>query len=205
MKKLNAIQREVLIGILLGDANLQTFNGGTTYRLRILQKNKNYVEHLYNIFKDFVTTPPKEISTKKGETRWYFNTKTFSCFRFYGCQFYDRKGKKKIPKLIHRWLTPRALAYWFMDDGSAKWKNKSIAVRFSTDCFSKKELKILCKAFMKSYDISPTLQKHRPSQYLIYIPTKYSLKFRDLVSPYIIDDMLYKCPTLWFLNNNNKL
>jgi hypothetical protein len=68
MKRLTNTQREVLIGILLGDANLQTFNNGITYRLRILQKNQEYSKHLYNIFQNFVTTPPKPITTKKGET-----------------------------------------------------------------------------------------------------------------------------------------
>ena len=29
-------QKEILVGILLGDANLQTENGGKTYRLRVL-------------------------------------------------------------------------------------------------------------------------------------------------------------------------
>jgi hypothetical protein len=55
-------QKEILVGILLGDNNLQTDNGGKTYRLCVLQseQHKEYVFHLYNIFKKFVNTPPKE-------------------------------------------------------------------------------------------------------------------------------------------------
>ncbi len=54
-----------MIGILLGNASLQTFNNGITYRLRVLQKNQEYCKHLYNIFQNFVTTPPKSITTKR--------------------------------------------------------------------------------------------------------------------------------------------
>jgi hypothetical protein len=34
-------QKEILVGILLGDANLQTENGGKTYRLRVLQSEQH--------------------------------------------------------------------------------------------------------------------------------------------------------------------
>ena len=61
-------------------------------------------------------------------------------FTFKLCSFGCYVGKKKIPKLIHRWLNPISIAYWFMDDGSLKWKNKSKAVRICTDNFNKKEV-----------------------------------------------------------------
>jgi len=32
-------------------------------------------------------------------------------------------------------MSDLSLAYWFMDDGSSKWKNKVLALRFYTDCF----------------------------------------------------------------------
>ncbi len=88
-------QREILVGILLGDANLQTDNGGKTYRLRVLQskQDKEYLFHLYEVFKKFVKTPPKESiyfdkRTKRHYKRWSFATTQQSCFRLYGQQFY---------------------------------------------------------------------------------------------------------------------
>ena len=50
--KLNAVQKNVLVGILLGDATLETQNKGRTYRLKIEHSlaQKTYVEHLYEIF-----------------------------------------------------------------------------------------------------------------------------------------------------------
>ena len=52
-------QKEILVAILLGDGNLETDNGGKTYRLGVLQseQHKEYLFHLYEIFKKFL---PKE-------------------------------------------------------------------------------------------------------------------------------------------------
>ncbi len=201
MKKLTNIQHEVLIGILLGDAHLQTFNNGITYRLQILQKNQEYCEHLYKIFQDFVTTPPKPITTPKGEIRWYFNTCTYPCFRFYGQQFYsfiNNKTVKKVPRLIHRWLTPCSIAYWFMDNGSAKWKNHSNASRFCNDNFSKTEVKFLCDIFIKKYSIKAKPQKYRKDHYRVYIFEESGKNFRNIIYPSLRNEMLYKCPQEWF-------
>ena len=201
MKKLTNIQREILIGILLGDANLQTFNNGITYRLQILQKNQEYCEHLYKVFQNFVTTPPKPIITKKGEIIWYFNTLTHPCFRFYGQQFYsfeNNKTVKKIPKFINKLVTPCSIAYWFMDDSSAKLKTCSNAVRFCTDNFSKIEVKYLCDIFIKKYNIKAIPQKHRKDHYRIYILEESGKNLRNIIFPFLRNEMMYKCPKKWF-------
>ena len=82
---------------------------------------------------------------------FFFRTKSKASFRFYAHQFYQKvipekpsekpckqkatKNKKRVPPLIHKWLTSIALAYWYMDDGSMKSK-KHKAVRFNTQGFS---------------------------------------------------------------------
>lgn len=40
---------EVLIGTLLGDASMQTYSDGETWRLRYLQKDEKYIRHLYEL------------------------------------------------------------------------------------------------------------------------------------------------------------
>lgn len=40
---------DILIGTLLGDASLQTYNDGRTWRLRYLQKDERYIRHLYKL------------------------------------------------------------------------------------------------------------------------------------------------------------
>ncbi len=49
------VQKSLLPGILLEDAHLSTQDHGITYRIHVYQgiKHKEYVYHLYEIFKEF--------------------------------------------------------------------------------------------------------------------------------------------------------
>lgn len=51
---LSELQREVLIGTLLGDATIPKQKNNTNYNIKFEQskKNEEYVQHLYMIFKD---------------------------------------------------------------------------------------------------------------------------------------------------------
>ena len=147
--QLSSIQREILMGILLGDASLSRSNNGKTYRLRILQSeaHKDYVFHLYEVFKEFTKTPPKQYSFRDSRnpgklcSRWYFNTVADTCFVEYAQLFYRDKIKQLPPMLeLEKRVTARSIAYWYMDDGSLKWKNRSLGVRFCTDNFRKEEV-----------------------------------------------------------------
>lgn len=103
-------QREVLVGILLGDGCLETANGGRTYRLKVEQSHSHqaYVAHLYELFKEWVLTPPRQrevVSRGHASENWLFQTVSHGAFRFYAQQFYA-EGRKQAPKLISHWLTP---------------------------------------------------------------------------------------------------
>ena len=58
--KLSDLQREVLVGTLLGDATIPKQTGLRTHNVKFEQKiaNSEYVHHLYDIFKEFVGTGP---------------------------------------------------------------------------------------------------------------------------------------------------
>src|SRR5258708_7422614 len=64
--QLSSMQREVLVGLLLGDACLETQNRGHTYRLKIEQcaRHEAYIEHLYSFFREWVRTPPRARSKR---------------------------------------------------------------------------------------------------------------------------------------------
>lgn len=199
-QKLTQLQCEVLVGILLGDASLETESNGRTYRLRISQSehHKDYVFHLYEIFKNFTTSPPKQYiftdsrNSNKQYTRWSFSTTQQACFRFYGHQFYG-EGQKKVPKLIHRWLIPRSIAYWYMDDGAQKWKEKSLGVRFCTDNFLYQDVKRLAQVLQEKYNLKTSLQK-KEKNWRIYISSYSYSVLKNLIFAYFIPSMIYKFP-----------
>lgn len=188
-------QREALIGLILGDAHLETQNGGRTYRLKIEHgaKQRDYVEHLYQMFQDWVRTPPKEKEKfsrggPPGQNIW-FSTLSHGSFRFYAGQFY--RGRRKIvPKLIARWLTPRGLAYWFMDDGSIKSK-QSKGLILNTQAFARGEVARLVEVLQLKFGLQAKLRKQQDG-WQIYISGRSYERFLSLVQPFLLPSFDYK-------------
>jgi hypothetical protein len=200
--KLNSLQKQVLIGLLLGDGALQS-NGGTNYFFKFDQKeaNQQYVSLVYLIFQQFVGTHPK-LRLKNGEPHsWWFRTYRLSFLKFYHDQFYALNAHgnsvRIIPKLLHRWITPISLAFWFMDDGSKVTSGYVL----HTQCFLLSEIKILQKILGNKFGLeisiqSDTKEKTKKKYYMLYISAKSVQKFNDLVKSYIIPCMQYKLHNL---------
>jgi hypothetical protein len=198
--KLNTLQRDIIIGLMLGDGHLETLTKGRTWRLLVEQSKKphqDYLLHLYDVFKPFVLQEPKE----KGNNI-LFKTITFSSFRFYGNLFYksvdslqSKCSKKKIiPKNIHKYLNDRVLAYWYMDDGVKKGPNRS-GKRLHTEGFTKDEVHKLCHA-LNYLGIETTVNKQTRAgfntTYLLNITAKGDPVFTQRIKPYIHPSMVYK-------------
>lgn len=194
--KLNRIQKEILVGTLLGDGWLETATDGRTYRFGFKQKlgQQAYVNFVYEFFKNCCGSPP--IVNK---TDYQFKTLTLPCLRFYGQLFYGRAHKKKVPPQIHRWLTARALAHWYMDDGN---KNRKGGYLF-TNCFQKEDVQILCNALKHNFGLDYCWLRKRKSnngkiEWFIYISAKSFKDFSTIIKPYVRPTMVYK------LYNRNK-
>jgi len=166
--KLTLPQAELLMGGLLGDANLQTASKTAgTWRARFLQgeKQKGYLFYKYEILRDFVGTEPKHSSN----------------------------FEKKLPKNIGDFLTSGVIATWFMDDGSAKWKGHSNSVRFSTDCFTQEEISYLQRG-LKDYGIDTTLQQKRKNQWTLATSEASKNVLKEVFSDKILPEFYYKVP-----------
>jgi hypothetical protein len=201
--KLLPRQREVLVGTLLGDGHLETKDRGKTYRLKIehTSKQEQYVDWLYREFREWVRTSPKkreryvQLRTVSGiYERIGFNTISSGSFRFYAQQFYQER-EKVVPKLIHRWLTPLALAVWYMDDGSIKSKAHR-TVLMNTHSFDKASLLRLQKALQDRYGIKTKLRKQREGMQIYFLSETIDT-FLRMIEPHIIPSMRYKLPKVW--------
>jgi LAGLIDADG DNA endonuclease family len=195
--QLSSVQREALVGLLLGDACLETQNRGRTYRLKIEQsaRRRAYVDHLYSLFREWVLTPPsvraKRASNGSVTENVAFQTVSHSAFRFYAQQFYA-DGPKRVPELIHHWLTPRGLSYWFMDDGSLK-SSQSKGVIFNTHCFRQQDVERLARCLLDHFGLQVT-PRRQPDGVQLYVSGRSYEMFSVLVDPYVIDEMRYKLP-----------
>lgn len=185
-------QREILFGGLLGDLSLRKI--GKFSRLVLEQKNKDYLFHLYEIFKPFVRTPPKQrlqkrLKTSESRTTWYFSTISHSAFDDYYDMYYPQ-GRKLLPSqhLLNDQLTAQGLAYWFMDDGS----KHATGYTFSTACFSIQEHNILLDVLATKFDLTCNL--HGSKYKSIYVPARNQAnkKFKQLVQPFLVESMKYK-------------
>ena len=206
--KLLEQQKDLLIGTLLGDGNLQTETSGRTWRYRALHKaeHKEYLFHKYSVLQPLCKSPPiyaaiVDSRTNKLCQRWYFNTTVNDSLRHYGNLFYSFDPKtntfvKNVPKNIELFLTPRAIAYWYMDDGSLKWLGKSNAMRICTESFSKEGLFRLQTALKNRFNLETSLVKKTNEGvlvgYRIAINEQNSSNFREIIRPYLVECMKYK-------------
>lgn len=190
--------RSVLIGTLLGDSSLQTYTQGKTWRTRFIQDDlqKSYLFHLYDLFQDYVATPPKAIISN-GNTKWYFNTIVHPDLNPYAQLFYQPSSlnykNNKFLKIMPYDFTPDfndiSLAYWYMDDGSLKSNKKAYIL--CTDNFSLIELQRIRVILKDRFNIWVSFHK-QGKKYSIYIPVKHYEEVKNKIEKYVVVDLRYK-------------
>ena len=194
--KLTSEQREVLVGLLLGDGCLESQNGGRTYRLKIEQSKAHeaYVTALYGLFERWTLSPPRvRVVNSRGHIseNIAFGTVSHVDLRFYANQFYLER-KKCVPLMIGELLTPRGLAFWFMDDGSIKSK-ESKGVILNTQGFADECVLRLIRVLQEKFGLQCWKREQKDGGQ-IYISGHSFEKFVEIVDPYMVPEMRYKIP-----------
>ncbi len=193
---LSKIQSDILVGLMLGDGNLE-FNGyrGTRLQIKQSEEKREYVWWLYGHFTDLVKTPPQQ---RKDTSQWYFGTRFFEDLEDLRKVFYvDRK--KVLPKNIDDlFQSPLTLAIWFMDDGRLDYREKSHhAYHISTDSFLESEVVQLQRLLLERFGITAKtyLSLCRGKQYpKLYIGKEGRDVFAKTIAPYILPCFAYKLP-----------
>ena len=115
----------------------------------------------------------------------------------------------KYFKILRRWLypnkyaylkylTPHALAIWYMDDGSIIANNRypdgscsSCRTNIHTGCKSREDAQVICDYFKDTWDIKFTPFNEKGT-YSVRCFHKEGKKFHELIHQYIIPSMEYK-------------
>ena len=202
--ELSIEQKEAIIGLMLGDASLQSQNKGKTYRIKFEwgDKNKAYVLHVFNLFDEWVLSQPhkKERLSPKGNLviNWGFQTFSHKAFNYLAELFLlDKGGKKGISvNLIQDHLTPKGLAYWFMDDGgkldyNKNSKNRSVVL--NTHSFTDLEVEKMCDQISNKFELLCEVRSNKNKKIIVIKDTSYS-RFYSLINPYLLEEMKYKLP-----------
>jgi len=200
LNNLNDIQWQASIGLMLGDASLQTQNKGKTYRLKFEWSNKIlvYIQHVHKLFDEWVISEPhkkERISPKNNLViNWGFQTISHEAFNKLASLFINNGVKSISNNLIIDHLTGIGLAYWFMDDGgkldyNLKSKNKSIVL--NTQSFTSEEVEMMCDQLNIKFNLECETRYNKSKK--IIVIKNYDV-FMDLAGPHIIDSMRYKLP-----------
>src|SRR6202011_745695 len=101
-------------------------------------------------------------------------------------------GRKHVPELVHHWLTPRGLSYWYMDDGSLK-SSQSKGVILNTHSFERQDVERLARCLLDQFGLQAT-PRRQPDGVQLYVSGRSFEIFSAIVDPYLIEEMRYKLP-----------
>jgi len=193
----------IIIGSTLGDTHLEKRKKGIGTRVIFEQCNRN-VEYLMWFHKYLSTRGYcnkkipilKKRIIKNGDIFFFYRIQsyTFSSFNWLHNMFYSfdslqNKRIKIIPFNLGEYLTPLALAIWFMDNGS----KCGSSVKIATNCFTEKEVLFLCEILKNKYDImSSKLSSGKNKGYCIYIYKRSLPIFSKIVKPNMLPSLYYK-------------
>lgn len=189
-------QKEILIGLLLGDGHVEQLYTLALGRLKVEHSNvqKEYVDWLYNEFKPWIRMKPRErtiISFGKVQQRYEFCTYGHTILGDFQERFY-RNRKKLVPNNIANDITPLSLAVWYMDDGSIKSKRHK-GVFLNTQGFTEADVSKLQKILKHKFGIESITRREKNGKQ-IYLGGHAGEEFCKLIYPYVIPSMRYKIP-----------
>ena len=118
--KLDQEQREILIGLLLGGTQIKSHaqRGVHIVHFRFQENSDAHSvlrAHIHKRFFEWLNSASRSFDDES-KIPYEFSTIPHLHFGFFSDQFF-LKGQPVLPKLVHRWLSPRVLAYWFMFGG----------------------------------------------------------------------------------------
>lgn len=191
-------QREVLVGLMLGDGHIEQPYVKPRARLKFEQRAgmKAYVEWIHDIFRDWVRngirSRTKSLKTT-GRSYQYVGFTTFAHEELYSYRklFYPN-GRKIIPTNIGELLTPLGLAVWFMDDGSVK-SHQSKGRILNTHSFTRVEIERLCTVLQENFSLD-AWPRNQQDGIQIYISGKSADVLQALLEPHFVPEMRYKLP-----------
>ena len=129
--------QETLIGLVLGDGDLEPHGRGVRLQVNHAARFKAYVEWKRQELPELKPSPLHR-NDNDGYPFWRFVTRCHPCLVELRRLFY-RSARKIVPPMIGELFThPKSLAVWFMDDGTCDRRQGSIL--FETQSFGPDDL-----------------------------------------------------------------
>lgn len=208
---LSCEQKEIAIGMILGDAYVAhrvSKTGKRSAHIKFEQglKQQPLILDLFERFKrQCMMEKPNMYMAFDGCTRTPKSTwfRTFNHDNFLALHelFYKRNDKKKRPAyrkiikkgLVTKHVTPRALAYWLMSDGSRDHRVTTL----HSSSFTEKENIILRDELRKRYNLQPKVKVSKRSTkkveyFVLQFASSDAETLTQLCVPYVVPMFHYK-------------
>nr|NP_150364.1 orf451 [Rhizophydium sp. 136]AAK84294.1 orf451 [Rhizophydium sp. 136] len=190
--------RDYIIGGTLGDLSIvkKTDNSTPYLNFHVSTKNITYLEYLFDLFKFKCNMPKISIKENKIKNKIYytggFSTLSYKFLNEIYDLFYVNKIKV-IPYNIGDYLTPRALAFWYQDDGNCNYTEIGNISTFSlaTHCFTFADMHYLSYVLKLKYNLIVNVHNDK-GQPILYITASSRELFLDLITPFVHENFKYK-------------
>lgn len=196
--QISDIQKDVLIGTILGDCCIRIQYNYPYGILEHSEKQKDYLEYKYNILKNLSSNiscrtrnPTDKSLIRTTCSSCQFRIRTNSNLLYFYNLFYE-KNKKIIKDELLSLINERVLAIWYMDDGWLNFSKNKNTCGIATLCFSKKDNEKLCAYLTNRYNVEFSVTRRKESYYLTIRKQNDVEKFINIVSEYIPNCMKYK-------------
>lgn len=190
---LNSIQRQVLVGHLLGDGHVysDTEKGHNKISISQCKKQEQYFHWKVAMFDPFVNTYRENVG-KDGNIQLNATSICHQDVDYFRNIFYTKDRIKIVPKNLDMFLTPLALAVWIQDDGNL---NAGVNMRIASMNFTENENYILRDYLNQVFDLRAKVMgfKYKGKQYWqLTLNKENTQKLSDLIRDHIVECMEYK-------------
>ena len=191
--------KDFIIGSALGDGHLNKRCKHACLMFTHGEPQKFYIEHKAQILQNICPLGVRKKTIFDKRNSKYYPSYTMRTYtNKYLTELYSilyPQGKKVITKKYLDLLTPRAIAYWYMDDGGlGKFRKPtgSVAIDLYLNTYmTDQEHDCIISYFKEKYDITFRKNKNH-GMYRLRIGKKQAPKFIEIVKPYLLPEFEYK-------------
>lgn len=194
-------RKALLIGLVLGDGHLNP-RSGVCLEITHGIKQESYIKAKTNLIAKLLNCqPPKLYHRVDARHNEFKLSKGHKYFKILYKWLYPN-GKKYFSKRILNYLTPEAIAIWWMDDGSHSVDRNKNTGRIRSHSFylytftSLEETENIIEMFKNKFNITfgKVKKKMKDGEYKYYLKcrTREGRKLSDLLRKFILPSLQYK-------------
>lgn len=196
--RLTATQEEMLVGTLMGDSSIVPAGSGASWRFTCghCEQQVAYLEHKREMLRPFSWDLRPQTKRMGGKVFKGFKLDTFAHREFGRFRDLFYPEGTKVFRGLAPLLTPRALAYWMMDDGGVS--GKTLVVGYHNN---EPELRGIRDHLEDTFGIDLRVRLQAPGFFKLAATTKKSRSLlAPLVEPFFHPSMRYKIAR-WLTDN----